>query len=433
MPPQNNPSPIKAHGGETIGLNVSRTLKQKFASRLVFGKLLAATCGSDGGQTNPVAVCAVVIHRRNRNHWILRNSMVTADAPSEAKPNTAAGMSLRKRIIFVYGFLIAANILAWVWALISFHQFPLLLGTAFLAYTFGLRHAVDADHIAAIDNVTRKMMQQGKRPVGIGLFFSLGHSTIVVGLSIAIAAASVAIKDRFNSLASIGGVIGTAISAFFLIAIAAANIFVLLSVYNTFQRVKSGGRYVEEDLNLILSSRGFFGGLFRRLFRMIDHSWQMYFVGFLFGLGFDTATEVGLLGISATEATKGLPIWSILVFPALFTAGMTLIDSTDSILMLGAYGWAFVKPLRKLYYNMTITFVSILVALLVGGIEVLGLIRDEFKIRGFVWDLIGTLNDHFGMVGFGIIAIFALSWVVSYMIYRGNRYDEIKVSIDPSA
>jgi high-affinity nickel-transport protein len=165
------------------------------------------------------------------------------------------------------------------------------------------------------------------------------------------------------------------------------------------------------------------------LFRLIEHSWQMYPVGFLFGLGFDTATEVGLLGISATEATKGLPIWSILVFPTLFTAGMALVDSTDSILMLGAYGWAFVKPIRKLYYNLTITLVSILVALLIGGIEVLGLIGDQFKIHGAIWDVIGSLNNNFGVVGFVIIGVFVGSWAVSILIYRLKRYDEIAVNI----
>ncbi len=154
----------------------------------------------------------------------------------------------------------------------------------------------------------------------------------------------------------------------------------------------------------------------------------MYLLGFLFGLGFDTATEVGLLGISATEASKGLAIWSILVFPALFTAGMALVDSTDSILMLGAYGWAFVKPIRKLYYNMTITFVSVVVAVLIGGIEALGLIGDQFKLQGAVWEAIGTLNDRFGLLGFIIIGVFAASWLGSLAIYRFNRYDEIDVN-----
>jgi high-affinity nickel-transport protein len=329
----------------------------------------------------------------------------------------------------MYMLLIGVNAGAWLWALIAFHNYPVLLGTALLAYTFGLRHAVDADHIAAIDNVTRKLMQEGKRPVAVGFFFSLGHSTIVFGLSVAIAVTSVMLKNRFDSFEAIGGIIGTSVSAFFLLAIAIANIFILVSVYRTFQRVKSGGQFVDEDLNLTLAKRGFFGRIFRNLFRLIEHSWQMYPVGFLFGLGFDTATEVGLLGISATEATKGLPIWSILVFPTLFTAGMALVDSTDSILMLGAYGWAFVKPIRKLYYNLTITLVSILVALLIGGIEVLGLIGDQFKIHGAIWDVIGSLNNNFGVVGFVIIGVFVGSWAVSILIYRLKRYDEIAVNI----
>jgi high-affinity nickel-transport protein len=336
--------------------------------------------------------------------------------------------SVKGRIVGMYVLLVAMNIGAWLGALVAFSSFPVLLGTALLAYTFGLRHAVDADHIAAIDNVTRKLMQQGKHPVGVGLFFSLGHSTVVFGLSIAIALTSVALKQRFDSFASVGGIIGTLASTFFLVTIAIANIFVLVSVYRTFRHVKNGGRYVDEDLNLILAKRGFFGRLFRGLFRLVNHSWQMYPVGFLFGLGFDTATEVGLLGISAAAATNGLPIWSILVFPALFTAGMALVDSTDSILMLGAYGWAFVKPIRKLYYNMTITFVSIVVALLIGGIEALGLIGDKLGLKGAFWDVMASLNDNFGTIGFVVIGVFVGSWLVSYIIYRRNGYDDIEVS-----
>jgi len=336
---------------------------------------------------------------------------------------------VRGRIGVMGAGLIAANVAAWAWALVAFRDFPALLGTALLAYTFGLRHAVDADHIAAIDNVTRKLMQEGKRPVGVGLFFSLGHSTIVLALSVAIALTSVALQDQFASFKNVGGLIGTGVSAFFLLAIAVANIFILISVYQTFRAVKNGAEYHEEDLNLLLSKRGFFGRIFRRLFRLIAHSWQMYFVGFLFGLGFDTATEIGVLGITAAAATKGLSIWSILVFPALFTAGMALVDSADSILMLSAYGWAFVKPIRKLYYNMTITFVSVVVAVFVGGIEALSLIGGQFKLQGGFWDALGALTDakYFGWIGFGIIALFALSWIVSIIIYRMNDYDSIEV------
>jgi high-affinity nickel-transport protein len=207
------------------------------------------------------------------------------------------------------------------------------------------------------------------------------------------------------------------------------NMMILASILRTFRRVKAGGVYVDEDLNLLLARRGFFGRLFRGLFRLIDHSWQMYPIGVLFGLGFDTATEVGLLGISAAEASKGLPIWSIMVFPALFTAGMALIDTTDSILMLGAYGWAFARPLRKLYYNITITSVSVLVALIIGGLETLGLVQGEFNLSGPFWDPIAALNNNFGTLGYVIIGIFMLSWIASVTFYKVKRYDDIEVSI----
>ena len=338
--------------------------------------------------------------------------------------------TLRGRVVAMYALLLGANVAAWIWALIAFHHHPVLLGTALVAYAFGLRHAVDADHIAAIDNVTRKLMQQGKRPVAVGLYFSLGHSTVVFGLSVVIALTSVAIKSH-SAFAAVGGVIGTLVSAFFLLAVALANFIILVSVYQTFQHVKQGGRFTEESLNLILAKRGFFGRIFRSLFQLIQHGWQMYPVGFLFGLGFDTATEVGLLGISATEATQGLPIWSILVFPTLFAAGMALVDSTVNILMLSAYGWAFVKPIRKLYYNLIITLVSVVVALVVGGIEVLGLIGDRLKIHGAVWNWISTLNNQFAVIGFIIIGVLVSSWAVSILYYRLNRYDEIEVNTDP--
>jgi high-affinity nickel-transport protein len=277
--------------------------------------------------------------------------------------------------------------------------------------------------------VTRKLMQEGKQPLGVGFFFSLGHSTIVFALSGVVAGTAVAIRTHFDQLANVGNIAGTLISAFFLLAIAVMNIVILVSIVRTFRRVKAGGIYTDEDLNLLLARRGFFGRLFRGLFRLVDHSWQMYPVGVLFGLGFDTATEVGLLGISAAEASKGLPIWSIMVFPALFAAGIALIDTTDSILMLGAYAWAFAKPLRKLYYNITITSVSVLVALIVAGLETLGLIQGELNLSGPFWDPIAALNNNFGMLGYVIIGIFMASWVVSVALYKMKRYDEIEVSV----
>jgi nickel/cobalt transporter (NiCoT) family protein len=340
--------------------------------------------------------------------------------------NDASG-NLRGKIVAIYALLFVFNAAAWIWAIVAFHRFPLLLGTALLAYTFGLRHAVDADHIAAIDNVTRKLMQEGKRPVGVGLMFSLGHSTIVVLGSAAIAATALALQHRMDAARAIGGVIGTLVSSLFLFAIAIVNIIVLRSIYRAFVRVRNGAPYVDEDFDLLLADRGFLSRLFRPMFAMIRKSWHMYPLGALFGLGFDTATEIGLLGISAAEASKGLPIWSILAFPFLFAAGMSLIDTTDNILMLGAYGWAFVKPVRKLYYNMTITFVSVVVALVVGGIEALGLLAGQFGLNGAFWDAVRRLNGNFGTLGFFIVGIFALSWIASVVFYKWRRLDELEV------
>jgi len=332
----------------------------------------------------------------------------------------------RAKIIGVYVLLLAFNLVVWLWALVAFHQYPVLLGTAFLAYSFGLRHAVDADHIAAIDNVTRKLMQEGKRPVAVGLMFSLGHSTIVVIGSVAIAATALAFQHRIDAAREVGGMVGTFVSTLFLFGIAFVNMVVLQGICRAFMRVRRGERYVEEDFDLLMGSRGFLARLFRPIFKMIENSWHMYPLGILFGLGFDTATEVGLLGISAAEATKGLSLWAILVFPALFAAGMSLIDTTDNILMLGAYGWAFIKPLRKLYYNMIITSISIVVALAVGSIEVLGLVAGQFKMTGNFWNIVGKLNDNFGVLGYGIIALFVISWGVSISIYKWLGLDEME-------
>ncbi|HTF33782.1 MAG TPA: HoxN/HupN/NixA family nickel/cobalt transporter [Myxococcota bacterium] len=335
--------------------------------------------------------------------------------------------NVRGWVFGIYVFLIVANLLAWAWALIAFRGYPVLLGTGLLAYSFGLRHAVDADHIAAIDNVTRKLMQEGKRPIAVGFYFSLGHSTIVIFASVAIALTATAFKNHIDAFREVGGVVGTLVSALFLFAIAFANMFVLLRVYQTFERVRQGDPVVEDDLSTLLSQRGVLGRLFRPVYRLISRSWHMYPLGFLFGLGFDTATEIGLLGISAVQASKGLPIWSILVFPALFTAGMALIDTTDGVLMVAAYGWAFVKPLRKLYYNLTITAVSVLVALLVGGIEFLGLIADKLQLVGGFWSAVTALNDNFGDLGYVIVGVFVVSWLISVLVYRLMGYDATDV------
>jgi high-affinity nickel-transport protein len=335
----------------------------------------------------------------------------------------SASPQLKRKIALMVGFLIAFNVFAWVWAFAACRDHPLLLSTALLAYSFGLRHAVDADHIAAIDNITRKMMQQGKRPVAVGLFFSLGHSTIVVLLSLVVAITAHALHGSFENYKAIGGIISTLASAFFLFTIAGANMFILMNTWRGFQHVKNGGELAEDDLDMLLSGGGLMARIFRRMFRLIDRNWHIYLLGILFGLGFDTATEVGLLGISATTASNGLSPWAILVFPTLFCAGMALADTSDGILMLGAYGWAFQKPVRKLYYNLTITALSVGVAMVVGGIETLGLMQDKLGLGGPFWDIVGKINDNFGLLGYGIIGLFIMGWLASVVIGRFLRYD----------
>jgi nickel/cobalt transporter (NiCoT) family protein len=330
------------------------------------------------------------------------------------------------KIWLLYVVLISANALCWMWAFVQFRGYPLLLGTASLAYTFGLRHAVDPDHIAAIDNVTRKLMQAGKRPIAAGLFFALGHSTVVIVASILLALSVGALEVRFAGFREIGGVIGTSISAAFLLVIALINTVILMSVYRTFTAVRRGEQVIEEDLHKLLDGRGFLTRMLRSLFAVVTRSGYMFPLGLLFGLGFDTATEIGVLGISAAQGSVGLPIWSILVFPTLFAAGMSLIDTTDSVLMVQAYGWAFVKPVRKLYYNLTMTFISIVVAFLIGGLEVLGLAADKFGFEGPLWALVGRVNDHFGLIGYLVIAVFLSGWMISVLIYRAAGFDEIR-------
>jgi len=334
-----------------------------------------------------------------------------------------AAVPLGRRVIGLYVILIIANLTVWGWALGLFHGHAVLLATALLAYGFGLRHAVDADHIAAIDNVTRKLMHDGQRPIGVGFFFALGHSTVVIVAATAIATTAGALQSRFPGLVETGGTIGTAVSASFLLAIAAVNTAVLIAVYRRLRLARRGDD--DDDLEVLFGRRGVVAQVFRRLFRMISRSWHMYPLGLLFGLGFDTASEIGLLGIAAAEAAHGLPIWSILVFPALFTVGMSLIDATDGILMLGTYGWAFVDPARKLYYNLTITGLSVAVAVLVGGVEAFGLVSGRLGLAGGAWDMIGNLAATIGLFGYVVIAIFVASWLVSWLIYRLSAYRKL--------
>ncbi len=335
--------------------------------------------------------------------------------------------SSRRQLFLLYAGLIGANLAAWIWALVVLHDHPLLLGTAALAYGFGLRHAVDADHIAAIDTVTRKLMQDGKRPFSVGLFFSLGHSTIVILATLGIAISALALRSRFDGFKAVGGTIGTAVSAGFLLVLALINLVILRDIWRRYRRARAAGAEAAAHHEHDAGSHhhapgGLLTRLLRPLFRLVTRSAHMYPVGLLFGLGFDTATEIGLLAIAAAQANQGLPLHAVLVFPALFTAGMTLIDSTDNVLMVHAYGWAMDDPKRKLAYNLSITFVSAAVALVIGGVEALGLAADKLGLAGGFWDAIGAINDErFGAIGYGIVALFLACWVGSILFHRWRR------------
>ncbi len=332
-----------------------------------------------------------------------------------------------RKIAAIYVLLLAANAVVWTWAFIALSGHPTLLGTAMLAYVLGLRHAVDADHIAAIDNVVRKLMQEGKRPVSAGLFFSLGHSLVVAIAVAVIVGTAFALQGRLHPFKVIGSVIGTGTSAFFLLAIAAVNLIILRGVWRSFQRARRGEAVAEHELDQLLSGRGLLARIFRPLFRMVTRSWHMFAIGFLFGLGFDTATEITLFTVAGSQASGGMSFGTVMIFPALFAAGMTLVDTSDSVLMVGAYGWAFLNPIRKIWYNLTITAISALVAMLIGGIEALGLLASKLELAGGFWDMVGRLNS--GLAGFGyvVIAIFVASWIVSLLIYRWSGLGRIVV------
>ncbi|WP_244941294.1 HoxN/HupN/NixA family nickel/cobalt transporter [Bradyrhizobium yuanmingense] len=315
------------------------------------------------------------------------------------------------------GGLVAANIAAWAWAFTLFGERPTVMATALLAWVFGLRHAVDADHIAAIDNVVRKLMHGGETPRSVGLYFALGHSTVVVVATMLLALGVVSLGGD-SLLKEIGGLIGTSVSALFLLAVAAINLVIFVGLWRTFRAARDQGVHDAAQLDALLASRGILARLLGPMFRLVTKPWHMYPLGFLFGLGFDTATEISLLSISASEAARGASLADVLVFPALFAAGMALVDTADSALMVSAYRWAFVDPLRKLWYNLTITGASVAVALFIGGIEALGLIGERLGLSGGAWVLVEDLNESLANVGFVVIALFAVAWLVSVALYR---------------
>ena len=336
-------------------------------------------------------------------------------------PAAAAGSgSARAGTLSLFTGLILANLAAWAWAFAAFADRPAAIGTALLAWVLGLRHAVDADHIAAIDNVVRKLMHAGDDPRSAGLYFSLGHSTVVVVGTILLAAAALQLGEGDGAIRTVGSLIGTSVSALFLLLIAAVNLVILAGLWRTFRAVRAHGTRELESIDHLLSGHGLLGRLLGPMFRMVSRTWHMYPLGLLFGLGFDTATEIGLLSLSAAEAARGVSVSHLLVFPALFTAAMALVDTADSTLMVSAYRWAFVDPLRKLWYNLTITAASVVVAVFIGGVEALGLLGKRLGLEGGLWGAVADLNESLANFGFVVIGLFALVWIVSIALYRAS-------------
>jgi nickel/cobalt transporter (NiCoT) family protein len=326
------------------------------------------------------------------------------------------------RLAALYGVIALLHVSGWGLFLYYSSRYPALVGLGFVAYMFGLRHAFDADHIAAVDDTVRFMSQKGKRPLAIGFFFSLGHSTIVFCMAVAIIFAATAVKQALPELEKVGGIIGAGVSGTFLWAIGVLNFLVLLNILKAWQLARTG-KHSHAHLEELLTQRGFLNRLFGgRLQKFINHSWQMYPLGALFGLGFDTASEVGLLAMTAGASAGNLPVAAALSLPILFAAGMSALDTTDGILMSKAYDWAFVNPLRKIFYNLTITGLSIVVALLIGTIELLQVLIGILDLDGRFFDLVAGLD--FGVLGYAIVGIFLGAWVVSAAIWKLGRVEE---------
>jgi len=328
--------------------------------------------------------------------------------------------------------VVSLNVLGWgLLAVAAGHHYHISrtglfgFGTGTLAYTLGMRHAFDADHIAAIDNTTRKLVNEGKRPLSVGFFFSLGHSTIVfllaVFLNFGIRALDSQVGNDSSGLHKTTNIIGTSVSGGFLYLIAALNLIVMIGIVKVYREMKSG-KYDNEELERQLSNRGlmnrFFGGYAKR----IDTPWKMYPVGVLFGLGFDTATEVALLVLAGTAVAGGLPFYAILSLPILFAAGMSLFDTIDGCFMNFAYDWAFAKPIRKVFYNLTITGLSVFVAFFIGTIEIIGLVGQEANLNDPFFNFF--LNFNINTAGFVIVGAFVLTWVVALLYWRLANVEE---------
>src|SRR5436305_111328 len=319
--------------------------------------------------------------------------------------------SVSWRLTGLFGSVALLHLLGWgIMLLLVAPRYPVMLGLGGLAYAFWLRHAFDADHISAIDNTTRKLLQEGKKPLGVGFFFSLGHSTVVFLIALALGVATQFVVTNLvngsGELKILGGLIGTGVSGVFLLLIGILNLIILLDIVRLFRRMRAGG-YDRQGLEHDLVAGGLLTRIFGRLFKLITHSWQMYLVGFLFGLGFDTASEISFLAISAGAAAQHIPLYALISLPLIFAAGMSLMDTADGAFMAQAYSWAFSNPVRKVFYNLTITALSVFVALFVGLFELSQLLVQQLDLRGGDWDAIRGMD--IGVMGFVIGGAFIVA------------------------
>ncbi|MFI6658620.1 HoxN/HupN/NixA family nickel/cobalt transporter [Streptomyces sp. NPDC050523] len=369
--------------------------------------------------------------------------MTATQDPPLADPAPAAGSAWRRarrsmtreewtRIGGMAAFVIALHVIGWftlVGIVAPEHygigQKSFGIGIGVTAYTLGMRHAFDADHIAAIDNTTRKLMGEGQRPLSVGFWFSLGHSSVVFALalllSFGVKAVAGPVRDDGSELHDVTGLIGTTVSGTFLYLIAIINLVIMAGIWKVFRQMRSG-HFDEAALEEQLNKRGLMNRLLGRLMKSIDRPWQMYPLGLLFGLGFDTASEIALLVLAGSGAASGLPWYAILCLPVLFAAGMSLLDTIDGSFMNFAYGWAFSKPVRKVYYNLTITGLSVAVALLIGSVELLGLLAGKLGLHGFFWDWVAGLD--LNIVGFVIVGLFFATWAVALLVWKFGRIEE---------
>lgn len=344
-------------------------------------------------------------------------------APPERKSSSKLGVSNaeKTKIGIVYAVIAIVTALALIAANIIGHISPVLNGLGLVAYVLGLRHGVDADHIAAIDNTTRKLMQQGKPRFTVGTWFSLGHSTIVFGLIAAIVFVTRSVIGQIPSLQNWGATAGTLVSGTFLFVIGFVNVLIVFGVYRLFKQAKVG-EIDEEQLEEYMANRGFLNRIFRPLFKFVNDAWQIYPIGVLFGLGFDTASEVALIAISVgVGVSSSVPLWQILVLPLMFTCGMVLTDTCDGVTMRCAYAWAFLTPLKKIFYNLTVTVMSVLVAFVIGGIEIAQVLSLQFNLSGGFWGWFNNVD--FETMGFAIIGIFAITWGAAYVVWKLKKYD----------